>query len=161
MIKEVTEMKKILLLTTMVLAVSFGTAYAYHGSGVGATGKSANQPKNGITVFCTPATFDSLPMAIGSKRASSYEEGSAAGGLRSEETAMEPYNGVTIFSFAPLTFDNLAPAAGAVSGTYFEESAAAGGLRTGEWGPELNNGITDFTGRTYDSINAGTEGAGM
>jgi hypothetical protein len=154
-------MKKILLLTTMVLAVTFGTAYAYHVTGVWATGECGYQPKNGITVFCnTPATFDSVPILASPMSASSYEESSAAGGIRGEETAMEPYNGVTIFSYGPVTFDNVPLEAGAMSGSYFEESAAAGGLRAGEWGTELNNGITDFTGRTYDTINAGTEGAG-
>jgi hypothetical protein len=34
MTKEAMEMEKILFLTTMVLAVTFGTAYAYHGCGV-------------------------------------------------------------------------------------------------------------------------------
>ncbi len=147
MAKEVMEMKNILFLTTMVLAVSFGTAYANHGSGVWATG---DQPKNGITVFCsTPVAFDSIPMLASPKSTSSYEESSAAGGLREEETATEPYNGVTVFSYGPATFDTVPLEAGAMSGTYFEESAAAGGLRAGEGGPELNNGITDFTGETY------------
>jgi hypothetical protein len=151
MTKEVTKMKKILFLTTMVLAVSFGTAYANHGSGVMAKGGHDFQPKNGITVFCSgPVDFESIPIFASPKStSSSYEESSAAGGLREEETTMEPYNGVTVFSYGPATFDTLPLEAGAMSGTYFEESAAAGGLRTGEEGPELNNGITDFKGETY------------
>ena len=155
-------MKKIMLLTTMVLAVTFGTAYAYHGSGVWATDGCGYQPKNGITVFCSaPVAFDSVPITTGSMGASSYEESSAAGGLRGEDSAMEPYNGVTVFSYGPAAFDTVPLGAGSMSGAYLEESSAAGGFRAGEAGEELHNGITDFTGRSYDTINAGTEGPGM
>jgi hypothetical protein len=158
MTKEVTEMKKILFLTTMVLAVSFGTAYADHGSGVWDTGDRGYQPKNGITVFCSgPAIFDSIPLATKSARASYYEESSAAGGIRVGETTKEPYNGVTVFSYGPVAFDSIPLEAGAM-GVSYEESSAAVGLRAGEWAGNLNNnGITDFTGRTYDTISAGTE----
>lgn len=160
--KEVTEMKKIMLLATMVLAVTFGTAYAYHGSGVWATGECGYQPKNGITVFCDgPTSFESIPIATSPMSASYYEESSAAGGIRGEEWSMEPYNGVTVFSYGPVTFDTVPLEAGAMSGSYFEESAATGGLRAGEWSKELYNGITDFTGQDYETINFGAEGAGM
>jgi hypothetical protein len=159
MIKEVTEMKKIMLLATMVLAATFGTAYAYHGSGVWATGESGHQPKNGITVFCNgPTSFDSVPAARSPKNTSYYEESSATGGFRGEEFAAEPFNGVTVFSYGPVTFDMVPLEAGAMSSSYFEESAAAGGLRAGEGSKELYNGITDFTGRSYEMINAGAEG---
>jgi hypothetical protein len=158
--KEVTEMKKIMLLATMVLAAAFGTAYAYHGSGVWATEECGYQPKNGITVFCDgPASFESVPIETGPMSAS-YEESSAAGGLREEAWGREPHNGVTIFSYGPVTFEAVPLEAGAMSGTY-EESAAAGGLREGEWGKELNNGITDFTGRSYETISTAPEGTGM
>lgn len=157
--KEVKEMKKIMLLTTMVLAVTFGTAYAYHGSGVWATDECGYQPKNGITIFCDgPVAFDSVPMMTAPVSASAYEERSSAGGLREAASVMEPYNGITVFSYGLVAFDSVPLGAGVLSGSYFEESAAAGGLREVEWGPELHNGITDFTGRTYDTLSAG---AGM
>src|SRR5512141_2986788 len=110
-------MKKILFLTTMVLVLAGGTAYAAHGSDAWTGSAYGMQPKNGITVFCTgPVTFDLVPLGAApmSAKPGYNAESSAAGGYRGEASAPEPDNGVTIFSGEPVSFDAVPAGAGPV-----------------------------------------------
>jgi hypothetical protein len=96
-------MKKLLLLLgVLVIALTFGSAYA------GSKDMSAGE-YNGITVF-EPVSAQSHDIYLGSgpvlangitvfdsRPAESWAEGSAAGGLRDTEPSMELRNGITVF----------------------------------------------------------------
>jgi hypothetical protein len=152
---EVAKMKKIMLLTVMmVFALAVGSAYADESATWALT-----QSGNGITVFgAGPAEFDNLPLAAG-EMSSSYEEGSAAGGWREEEEALvvtEPYNGITIFIAGPVDFETTLGTV-VMIGAY-EEGSAAGGLHEEEAALAPENGITIFSDRPvdYESVPSGT-----
>ena len=88
--------KTLIILSVVVLALTFGTAYAM----------SAGE-YNGITAFenvAAPSHDLALGLALGNgitvfdiRPLAYYEEGSAAGGLRSMEPSSEWRNGITVF----------------------------------------------------------------
>jgi hypothetical protein len=93
-------MKKILILVSvLVIALTFGTAYA------GSKDMSAGE-YNGITSFDkVPVASHDVGMGLALEngitafdvRPAEYAEGSAAGGLRSTEPSKELRNGITVF----------------------------------------------------------------
>ena len=92
--------KLILLLSVLVIALTFGSAYA------GSKDMSAGE-YNGITVFeaVSVASHDAEPglilgngITVFDDRMAEYRaEGSAAGSLRETEPSMELRNGITVF----------------------------------------------------------------
>ncbi len=111
-------MKKLMVVAmTMAFALTLGVAYA------GQNGKMYD----GVTDF-TGRTYDSLPLTVPQAISGSSIEGSSAGGLRTEDPAVELHNGST--DFTGRTYDSLpvAPAAPAIHGSSVEGSSA-GGIR--------------------------------
>jgi hypothetical protein len=135
-------MKKILILTMTIAATLFAaSAYAREGG-------PASREENGITVFSTgPIAFDDVaigPAVLGEVSV----EGSAAGGMREDESAFEPNNnGVTLFSLGPMALDDYAigPMAMSVKRSHSVEGSAAGGIREEGSALEPYNGTTVFS----------------
>jgi hypothetical protein len=67
---------------------------------------------NGITILSEgPVSFDTVVTYGEAETIGAFEEGSAAGGLHVEDTAL-PENGITIFSTEPVAYDNVPSGAG-------------------------------------------------
>jgi hypothetical protein len=140
-------MKMIIFLTlTMVLFLTFGSAYANEAV-------ISGELYNGITDF-TGRTLDA-PSGIGSVDSvmvvGSPGAGSGAGGPSPGDADRELYNGITDFTGVTLDAPWGINAGGSTASGLSEESSGAGGLSTGDVDSGLFNGITDFTGRTPDA----------
>ncbi len=132
-------MKKItlLLITTMVLVLAFGSAYAM---------EMTDGRTNGVTVF-KPGNYVNVPSFALQSR--SYTAESAAGRVMETESNLKLNNGITIFAETPVDFDSV-PTYG-VATELIEVGSAAGGLSEDNSPLGLYDGATIFDKGVIDA----------